>query len=84
MFRGRSLTGPMPESLRLYIVCKSMKWTHLPVDGGIYDQHPKLMDEWMEIMEIDAAVQKREHEKMKKSSKGASGPQGGSKKMRRR
>lgn len=44
--RGRDLMPPLPESLRLWIVCEGMRWTHLPNGGGLYDQHPKLLDEW--------------------------------------
>jgi hypothetical protein len=36
-----------------------MRWNHLPVAGGIYDQHPRLIDEWQVIFEAQA----RQHEK---------------------
>jgi hypothetical protein len=34
-----------------------MKWNHLPVPGGIYAQHPRLIDDFSIIF---AAVHKRE------------------------
>lgn len=49
------------------MMCKAMKWAHLPVAGGIYDQHPQLMDDFMYIFskqaEWDEAEQKREKRK---------------------
>lgn len=39
----------MHESLRLYLQCQMMKWNHLPIAGGIYDQHPKMLDDFMAI-----------------------------------
>lgn len=27
-------------------MCEQMKWNHLPVAGGLYDQHPRLLEEW--------------------------------------
>lgn len=29
--------------LKLFADCERMKWAHLPVAGGIYDQHPDLL-----------------------------------------
>jgi len=34
-----------------------MKWAHLPVAGGLYDQHPQLIDEWDILFEMDAHYQ---------------------------
>jgi hypothetical protein len=28
----------------MFVLCEGMKWSHLPVAGGIYDQHPDLID----------------------------------------
>lgn len=42
-----------------------MKWAHLPVAGGLYDQHPKLMDEWDIIFEVKAQHDKAEEAKNK-------------------
>lgn len=46
-----------------------MKWNHLPVAGGIYDQHPQLLDEWAYIFEQKNEHDKREREKEKNASK---------------
>jgi hypothetical protein len=35
-----------PTSFRLFALCENMKWAHLPVAGGIYDQHPQLLVEF--------------------------------------
>lgn len=48
----------VPESIRLFAICEAMKWSHLPIHGGIYDQSPQLMDEWVIIFERRAAYEK--------------------------
>lgn len=35
-------------------MCEGMKWNHLPVAGGIYDQHPELLRQWQIIWEEKA------------------------------
>lgn len=32
--------------MRLFAMCEAMRWAHLPVAGGLYDQHPKLLADW--------------------------------------
>ena len=39
----------MPEALRLFVLCEGMNWAQLPVDGGLYNQHPILLDAWLVI-----------------------------------
>ena len=61
---GKSIEGiPVPESLRLYVFCKSIRFTHLPVPGGLYDQNPQLMDEWDLIMAIENQVKAKRQKK---------------------
>jgi hypothetical protein len=43
-----------------------MKWSHLPVGGGIYDQHPKLLDDWLTIMGIDGEQEEKRMREQKK------------------
>jgi len=40
-----------------------MDWNHLPVAGGIYDQHPQLIREWDTIFHIKAKIDQKEQEK---------------------
>lgn len=75
--------GSLPESLRLYILCKHMKWAHLPVGGGLYDQHPKLLDDWLIIMKVDAEQQDRKMREEERKNK-ASAPGGRPSGRRRR
>jgi len=42
-----------------------MKWNHLPVAGGIYDQHPRLLQEWSIIFAAKAEHEKEEAKKQK-------------------
>lgn len=66
----------IPESLRLYVFCKALKFTHLPVAGGIYDQHPKLIRDWLTIMSIEAQEEKKRQEKQERDMKAKKGSQG--------
>lgn len=40
--------------MRLFMLCESMRWNHLPVAGGLYDQHPSLLSAWLVIFEEKA------------------------------
>lgn len=49
----------MHESLRLYLQCQVFKWNHLPEPGGIYGQHPKLLDDFMVVDQINIRAKNR-------------------------
>lgn len=53
------------ESLRLFLWCAGTKWAHLPVAGGIYDQHPRLIDEWGVLFAIQAEHDRKEQSRQK-------------------
>ena len=55
-----TITSPL-RSLRMYALAKSMKFNHLPDEGGLYDQHPKLLEDWRYIM-----AEENKHEKAKR------------------
>lgn len=40
-----------------------MEWNHLPMAGGLYEQHPKLLDDFEIIMHIDSQVQDKKNKK---------------------
>lgn len=42
-----------------------MKWNHLPVQGGIYDQDPELLRKWRYIWDKIAAAERAERQKQK-------------------
>lgn len=50
-------------------MCQAMQWSHLPVAGGIYDQSPKLIDEWAVLFNIQAEVEKEREKKQKAEAK---------------
>jgi hypothetical protein len=52
----------MVESIRLYAFAKGIEFGALPLAGGIYDQHPKLVEQWATIM----AAESREEAKRRK------------------
>jgi hypothetical protein len=53
----------MFESLRLFAFCQAMEWAALPVAGGLYDQHPQLLEEWTLIFKMKGDHEKYEAEK---------------------
>lgn len=48
------------ESIKMFAMCEQMKWAHLPVAGGLYDQHPVLLEQWRYIFGV-----RNEHEQKK-------------------
>lgn len=40
-------------------MAESTRWTHLPLAGGWYAQHPDLIDDWVILLELK---QKKEDE----------------------
>lgn len=48
-------------------MCASMKWNHLPVAGGIYDQHPDVLDKFRLI--FNAQADHDEAERMREQAK---------------
>jgi hypothetical protein len=67
--KGEPVDNP-PESIRLFSLAENMKFAHLPVAGGLYDQHPQLLAEWEIIFEergrYEAAKAKEEEDKAKR------------------
>ena len=62
------MPGRLHPSIELYWLCKNMKWAHLPVAGGLYDQHPRFIDDMMMLFQIDQKVQKAEHDKQQREA----------------
>lgn len=50
-----------------------MKWSHLPVAGGLYDQHPQLLEEW-EVIFSEVAAYESEQEAKREQEAGRSRP----------
>jgi hypothetical protein len=47
----------------MFSLCENMKWSHLPLPGGIYAQHPKLIEQFRVIFSVRA-----EHEEKKRKA----------------
>lgn len=60
-----------PESILLFSLCENMRWSTLPVAGGLYDQHPKLLAQWRILFRERSEQQRKEQEaeKRKQASK---------------
>lgn len=54
-----------------------MKWNHLPVEGGLYDQHPKLLEEFRYIFATRNEYEREQEAKRESQSKSKGGKQNG-------
>lgn len=45
------------------MICEAMNWAHLPVAGGVYDQDPELLEQWLAIWKVKAEVADEEKRK---------------------
>lgn len=46
-----------------------MEWAALPIQGGLYDQHPQLLDEWLVIFAAKGRYEEQERERQQRESK---------------
>lgn len=60
--RGKEVPHPC-TSIRLFALLDGMKWSHLPNAGGLYDQDPKLLDDFRYIFAKRGEEQERERKK---------------------
>lgn len=60
-----------------------MKWSHLPVAGGLYDQSPVLLEQWRYIFSERNKYQAEQDAKRDAESKAASRNKGGRSSPRR-
>lgn len=60
--RGKEVPHPCTE-IRLFALLDGMKWAHLPVAGGLYDQSPELLDAFRHIFAERGKEQDRERKK---------------------
>lgn len=60
-----------PEIIRLFNLCASMKWNHLPVPGGVYDQDPEFIDGIQLIFEAQGRKEKRDAAKREADARAA-------------
>lgn len=56
----------------MFVLCENMKWNHLPNAGGLYDQHPELLEKFLFIFqsrqEYQAEEEKRQEDERKRNS----------------
>jgi hypothetical protein len=65
---GKVIENPRVE-IQMFSLCEGMNWSHLPVAGGLYDQHPDLLDAWRYIFGVRAEHEKLEQERRERESK---------------
>lgn len=46
-----------------------MDWVALPVAGGIYDQHPKLIEEWTILLALEAEQERKRQAEQERKAK---------------
>lgn len=78
--RGNSVKDPHP-AIRMFGLCESMKWNHLPRSGKLEDQDPDMLDRFQTIFAErgkhqaqEADERKKEMEKRSKSGSGVKRP----------
>lgn len=57
----------------MFSLCEAMKWNHLPVSGGLYDQDPDLLDGFMIIFSARAEHEAEEERKREREANRNSG-----------
>jgi hypothetical protein len=58
------------------MLCKAMKFNHLPMAGGIYDQHPGLIDRFYYLLAQEAKVEGEEARRREAEAKNPKKPGG--------
>lgn len=53
----------------MFQLCRNMKWSYLPVAGGLYDQDPDLLDKFEYIFRKIAQQEAAEREKQDRESR---------------
>lgn len=66
--RGEPITAPHPI-LRMFSLCESMKWAHLPESGGLYAQSPELLIGFQFIFAERAEHEAEEQKKRERETK---------------
>jgi hypothetical protein len=56
----------------MFSLCENMKWAHLPLAGGLYDQSPELLDKFMYIFQQRAVIEAEEARKREREAKSKS------------
>jgi hypothetical protein len=57
--REKSIPPPVDATLNLFMLCEAMQWNHLPVAGGLYDQHPEMLDRFTYIFQEQGKARER-------------------------
>lgn len=60
----------------MFTLCEMMKWNHLPVTGGLYEQDPDLLDGFAYIFAKRAEHQEQEDKKRDREMKRTTSAQG--------
>lgn len=69
---GKPVPNP-PTSIRLFNLMDNMKWAHLPVAGGLFDQSPQFIEETRYIFQERNAYQAEQQRKQEAEQKRNSG-----------
>jgi hypothetical protein len=62
--QGKEVPNPC-TAIRLFSLLDHMKWNHLPVAGGLYDQNPDLLMQFEYIFGERAKQQEKENRKQR-------------------
>lgn len=60
--------NPLP-AVRLLAQCDALGWKHLPVAGGLYDQHPDFLESAMLLHQLRGEHEERKRKEDERKSK---------------
>ena len=66
--KGHSVENAHP-AIVMFSMSANMKFAHLPVAGGIYDQDPELLRRWRMIWQAQAVHEKAEQDRRDRARK---------------
>jgi hypothetical protein len=72
--RGRDVEKPV-ALLRVLAVADAMEFKHLPVMGGLYDQHPDFIEGVMLLLQARGRYEREKQKKQEDQSKRRNTPQ---------
>lgn len=69
---GKQVDNP-PTILKIFGIMEHTRWTHLPVPGGLYDQHPDFLEQLAVVFEERDKYREKEQKRREAESRKGGG-----------
>lgn len=66
----KEVPPPIDDRLKIFQTCQAMEFKHLPMSGGLFAQHPGLLDAFRYIWTEQAAADRAKRAKEKAAKMG--------------